>query len=105
MQGHLRRTESDLVLHGAEVLLEDSSQPLIGKNAEERAAKLAVALKVDPVYQRIKEAVERLQRSIASQQDVVTHLRDLISGHKRTMDFIIAWTRFLAREGGENDDE
>ena len=94
--------ESDVEYRAAEVRL---SHIFVGKNAEERAAEMAVALKQDSAYEELWKQAEGLRQAVANQQANAAMTRDRTSGHKRQMDFIIAWTRFLAKEGGESDDE
>lgn len=53
-----------------------------GKNAEERKAKLAVALANDEQYIRLTEDAERLQTEIEAHEAVIEHLRDLRRDHE-----------------------
>ncbi len=76
----------------------------VGKNAEERAAELRMALREDTPYQSQLAGLDLLQASIQFFHDGASSARDRMALAKRMMDYSIARTQFLAKEGGEIHD-
>jgi len=101
-QAQLRSLERDLELRAAEIRFEHL---FLGKNAEDRAAEMAIALRADTAYCTTLKVADGIRLDVARYQDDAAQLRDRISGFKRQMDFIISWVKFAAQEGEEENDD
>ena len=96
-----REVKHALDLLEAQVTL--SPEVAAGRNAEERAAKLRLALAADGAWQRLRGEADSLSARAAVLSNEAVSARDALSLAKRIMDFETAWLRFLSREGGEQD--
>lgn len=91
------RRELDLI----EARLAVIPDVVAGKNAEERAARLAVALGDDAAWARMTAEAEEGAREIAKAQVGAQAARDRLALAKRELDYEIAWVEYLGRAGGE----
>ena len=102
-QATLRNLERDLDYAEAEVRMNGALES--AKNAEERAARLLLALRVDPAYSAIiRQVATTRNRSLTFQAEAMAE-HDLMSLAKRRMDFVLAALRYGTKGALNNNEE
>lgn len=69
-----------------------------GRNAEERAAKLRLALKADGAHDRAQRDLSRAEDELARAEAELEEARATVAGLKRQMDWATTLLRYLAKE-------